>query len=153
MSIVRPFRGVRPNNSIAGEVIAPPYDVLSRAEAADIAQQHPKSFIRVTRSEIELDESADPHGSEAYQKAQYILREYISNGTLQQDEQPCFYLYSQAWQGREQHGLMALCAEEYDAASSRSMNSPGQTKSKIEPITFSISAHKLVSSTTATIRH
>lgn len=116
MSIVRPFRGVRPNNSIAGEVIAPPYDVLSRAEAADIAQRHPKSFIRVTRSEIELEESADPHGSEAYQKAQHILREYISNGTLQQDEQPCFYLYSQAWQGREQHGLMALCAtEEYDA--------------------------------------
>ncbi|MGC6508569.1 MAG: DUF1015 domain-containing protein [Myxococcota bacterium] len=116
MSIVRPFRGVRPNNAIAGEVIAPPYDVLSREEAADIARRYTRSFIRVTRSEIELDETADPHGPEAYQKAQIILSEYLSDGTLHQDENPCFYLYSQSWQGREQHGLMALCAtDEYDA--------------------------------------
>ena len=108
MAKIYPFCGTYPLQELAKDVIAPPYDVLSRAEAADIAQRHPKSFIRVTRSEIELDESADPHGSEAYQKAQHILREYISNGTLQQDEQPCFYLYSQAWQGREQHHLLVV---------------------------------------------
>ena len=76
MSIVRPFCGVRPNNSIAEEVIAPPYDVLSQAEAAEIAQRHPRSFIRVTRSEVSLDPAADPHGAEAYQKTQSILEAY-----------------------------------------------------------------------------
>jgi len=38
-----------------------------------------------------------------------------SDGLLQQDEQPCFYLYRQSWRGRTQTGLMALASvAEYD---------------------------------------
>ena len=54
MSKVYPFCALTPAGGLAHEVIAPPYDVLSRAEAKAIATQKPRSFIRVTRSEIDL---------------------------------------------------------------------------------------------------
>ena len=36
MSLIRPFRGLRPAPGRAGEVAAPPYDVLSSDEARQI---------------------------------------------------------------------------------------------------------------------
>ena len=49
MADVRPFRALRPRAELAADVIAPPYDVLSEAEARAIAR-NPRSFVRITRS-------------------------------------------------------------------------------------------------------
>jgi uncharacterized protein (DUF1015 family) len=118
MSQLIPFRGLRPKNSLAAQVIAPPYDVLSVSEAKEIAAAEPRSFIRVTRSEVDLPEGVDAHGLEAYNQAKRMMSNFLSDGTLIKDDSPCFYLYSQRWLGREQHGLMALCnTEEYDKGS------------------------------------
>ena len=115
MSNIHPFRGVRPANHRAGEVIAPPYDVLSETEARAIVAEKPNSFLRVTRSEVDLPEGSDSHSVESYQQAAVNLREFINNGNMIQDESACFYLYTQTWQGRTQRGLMALCdTAEYD---------------------------------------
>ena len=115
MSNIHPFRGVRPANHRAGEVIAPPYDVLSETEARAIVGEKPNSFLRVTRSEVDLPVGSDSHSVEAYQKAAVNLREFINNGNMIQDQSACFYLYTQTWQGRTQRGLMALCdTAEYD---------------------------------------
>ena len=115
MSNLRPFCGVRPQSNIASEIIAPPYDVLNEKEARDIVSRLPKSFLRVTRSEVDLPEGSDSHGHAAYEKAGDNLRKYIEDGWLIQDQIPCFYLYTQTWQGRTQTGLMALCdTTEYD---------------------------------------
>ena len=56
MADIRPFQGVRPADALAGEVIAPPYDVLSEAEARAIVADNPRSFLKVTRSEVDLAE-------------------------------------------------------------------------------------------------
>ena len=115
MSHLRPFCGVRPQSVLASEIIAPPYDVLDEAEAREIVSRLPKSFLRVTRSEVDLPEGSDSHGREAYEKAGENLLKYIEDGWLVQDDTPCFYLYTQTWKGRTQTGLMALCdTEEYD---------------------------------------
>ncbi|RME22577.1 MAG: DUF1015 domain-containing protein [Deltaproteobacteria bacterium] len=115
MSDVRPFRGLRPRDDLAAEVIAPPYDVLSEAEARDIAARHPRSFLHVTRSEVDLPAGTDPHSPEAYQRARDNLDLWERRGWLQRDEEPCFYLYSLTWRGRTQVGLMAACSvAEYD---------------------------------------
>ena len=115
MSHLRPFCGVRPQSALASEIIAPPYDVLDEAEAREIVSRLPKSFLRVTRSEVDLPEGSDSHGREAYEKAGENLLKYIEDGWLVQDDTPCFYLYTQTWKGRTQTGLMALCdTEEYD---------------------------------------
>ena len=69
MSKVYPFFALTPAAQLAKQVIAPPYDVLSREEAKIIAQHSPQSFIRVTRSEIDLPDAVDPHSIEAYEQA------------------------------------------------------------------------------------
>ena len=115
MSNLRPFCGVRPQSALASEIIAPPYDVLNETEAREIVSRIPKSFLRITRSEVDLPEGSDSHGSEAYETAGENLLKYIENGWMVQDVTPSFYLYTQTWQGRTQTGLMALCdTREYD---------------------------------------
>ncbi|HQL24137.1 MAG TPA: DUF1015 family protein, partial [candidate division Zixibacteria bacterium] len=47
MSIVRPFKGLRPRPEYAGQVAAPPYDVLSSDEARAMAAGNPISFLHV----------------------------------------------------------------------------------------------------------
>jgi uncharacterized protein (DUF1015 family) len=115
MSVVRPFCGVRPDDSIADRIIALPYDVMNRSEAREMVRQSPTSFLRVTRSDALLEDSIPQHGDVAYNRARSELTAMKKDGLLVQDEAPCFYLYRQTWRGRTQTGLMALAAvAEYD---------------------------------------
>jgi uncharacterized protein (DUF1015 family) len=115
MAEVRPFCGVRPRTDLAAEIIAPPYDVLSEAEARAIADPNSRSFLHVTRPEVDLDEGVDAHGPEAHTRARMNLDAFREAGWLVGDELPCFYLYAQTWNGRTQVGLMAACSvDEYD---------------------------------------
>lgn len=116
MAEIRPFKGVRPLNDMADRIIAPPYDVLSEDEARAIADPNPSSFLHVTRPEVDLPSGSDPHGPAAHAKARENLDAFMSQGWMVEDDQPCFYLYSQTWKGRTQTGLMAACSvEEYDS--------------------------------------
>ena len=117
MAEIRPFLGVRPLDDLAAQIIAPPYDVLSEDEARTIAGPNPKSFLHITRPEVDLEEGIDAHGAAAHAMARSNLDAFQEQGWLVQDEQPCFYLYSQTWKGRTQTGLMAACSvDEYDTA-------------------------------------
>jgi uncharacterized protein (DUF1015 family) len=116
MADVRPFCGIRPRNDLAAEIIAPPYDVLSEAEARVLAEPNSRSFLHVTRPEVDLPEGVDAHGPEAHTKARMNLDAFREAGWLVGDDRPCFYLYAQTWKGRSQVGLMAACSvDEYDA--------------------------------------
>ena len=115
MAEIRPFTGVRPLDDLAEQIIAPPYDVLSESEARVIADPNPKSFLHVTRPEVDLPEGSDAHGPDAHAKARENLDAFRGAGWMIQDDSPCFYLYSQTWKGRTQTGLMAACSvDEYD---------------------------------------
>jgi uncharacterized protein (DUF1015 family) len=116
MAQIQPFPGIRAHENLANAVIAPPYDVLSEAEARAIAKEKPQSFIHVTRSEVALAEGCDSHSKEAYEMARKQLQRLMEEGALVQEESACFYLYSQRMGNHEQHGLMATCSvAEYDA--------------------------------------
>jgi uncharacterized protein (DUF1015 family) len=116
MPHLAPFRGVRPDNALAGEIIAPPYDVLDRAEARAVLANSPRSFLAVTRPDATLPDEIDEHGPEVYAAAREALDDMIAAGTMIQDEAPRFYLYSQGWRGRTQVGLMAAAkVADYDA--------------------------------------
>ena len=97
MSEIRPFRGLRPLNDLAHQIIAPPYDVLSVDEARALANPNPHSFLHVTRPEVDLADGADAHGPAAHAKARENLDLFRDNGWMVQDGQPCFYLYRQTW--------------------------------------------------------
>jgi uncharacterized protein (DUF1015 family) len=114
MADVRPFRGLRPADALAGEIIAPPYDVLTEDEARALAQ-NPRSFVHVTRSEVDLPAGADAHSQAAYLQARATLDAFIAQGLLKRDEAPTYYFYGQTMGEHHQVGVLAACSvDEYD---------------------------------------
>ncbi len=115
MAEIRPLRGVRPRNELAGRIIAPPYDVPSEQEARALSQDNPHCFLHITRPEVDLPEGSDAHAPVAYEKARENFQRFLAQGWLVQDEEPSLYLYTQTWGSHVQTALLALCSvHEYD---------------------------------------
>jgi uncharacterized protein (DUF1015 family) len=74
MASVRPFRAVRPKPSLAEQIAAVPYDVVSTDEARALADGNPLSFLRVSRAEIELPPGVDPYADAVYERARPTSR-------------------------------------------------------------------------------
>jgi uncharacterized protein (DUF1015 family) len=103
---LNPFRAVRPRPDLAAQVAAVPYDVVNRAEAAELARGNPHSFLHVGRSDIDLPEDVDPYDSRIYRRAREALDDLLAGGTLFQDSTPGLYLYRQIMDGRTQTGVV-----------------------------------------------
>jgi uncharacterized protein (DUF1015 family) len=103
---LHPFNAVRPTPELAVTVAAVPYDVVNRAEAAELARGNPHSFLHVGRSDIDLPESTDPHDPRVYAKAREALDRFVADGVLVREAIPALYLYRQIMSGRAQTGLV-----------------------------------------------
>jgi len=103
---LNPFRAVRPVPELAAQVAAVPYDVVNRAEAAELALGNPHSFLHVGRSDIDLPEDVDPYDSRIYVRAREALEELVARGTLLRDPAPGLYFYRQVMDGRTQTGVV-----------------------------------------------
>jgi uncharacterized protein (DUF1015 family) len=111
MTKIIPFRALRPKPELAEQVATLPYDVCSVEEARQYKSQ-PYNFYHVTRSEIDLDPTIDVHSDAVYEKAAENLNQMIEQGILQQDKEPCYYIYRLVMNGRAQTGL--LCGSSID---------------------------------------
>jgi uncharacterized protein (DUF1015 family) len=109
MAIVRPFRAFRPQTELAAKVAALPYDVMNSDEARAMVAGNPYSFLHVDKAEIDLDPSIDLYDEKVYLKARENLQKMIDDKVLIEDKKPCFYIYRQVMNEREQTGLVA-CA-------------------------------------------
>ena len=99
-------------------MLAPPYDVLSSAEARARAHGKPWSFLHISKPEIDLDPATDPYDHAVYAKAADNLRSMVDSGVLMRDAKPCYYVYRLTWRGRTQTGL-ACAASLADYATNR----------------------------------
>ncbi len=109
MAVFRPFKALRPTPEYASRVAALPYDVMNSQEAKDMVVGNPYSFLHVDKAEIDLPEGTDLYSPEVYQKAKENLENLEKDGICAMDEVPCFYIYRQIMNGREQTGLVG-CA-------------------------------------------
>src|SRR5215207_6535636 len=91
VSLIQPFRALRPAPGRAAEILAPPYDVLSSAEARERATGKPWSFLHISKPEIDLDPGIDPYAPAVYAKAAENLRAMVAAGLLVRDPQPFYY--------------------------------------------------------------
>ena len=115
MHLIEPFRALRPATGRAAEVLAPPYDVLSSAEARARAAGKPWSFLHVSKPEIDLDPGIDPYADAVYAKAAENLARMVEAGVMIRDETPCYYVYRLHWRDRVQTGLAAAASvADYD---------------------------------------
>ncbi len=106
MSLIKPFRGLRPLPKHAADVAAPPYDVLNTAEARQRAAGKPWSFLHISKPEIDLPEGTDPYAAEVYAKGAENLQREIDEGILMRDAQPCYYVYRLRMGEHVQTGLV-----------------------------------------------
>ena len=110
MSLIKPFRALRPAPGRAGEVLAPPYDVLSSAEARERVKGKPWSFLHVSKAEIDLSPAIDPYDAAVYAKAAENLQRMIGAGVLRRDDKPGYYVYRLTWRGHVETGFAAVAS-------------------------------------------
>lgn len=116
MSDIRPFRALRPRPDIADRVAAPPYDVISSAEARAMAQGNPVSFLHCNKPEIDLPEDVDLYDDRVYATGARNLRRFMAEGVLIREAVPAFYVYQQRMGDHVQAGVVcAASVVEYEA--------------------------------------
>ena len=135
MTSILPFKALRPAVSLASLVASRPYDVLNSKEARTVAKDNAYSFLHVTKSEIDLPESVDIHSQAVYDKANENLLRFIQEGTLLQEDKPCYYIYQLTMNGRHQTGLVAISSvEDYhqDRIKKHEFTRPEKEKDRID---------------------
>jgi uncharacterized protein (DUF1015 family) len=98
------FRGLRYNPTAApiGQVIAPPYDVITSVERNHLASRHPANSVYVELPEADLQ-----GGRDRYAVATDYFRRWQAEGILVPDSGPCFYPYRMTdKKGRATTGVM-----------------------------------------------
>ena len=110
MAVFKAFRALRPAPEKAAKVAALPYDVVDRQEAKAIGDKNPDSFLHVDRAEMDLPDETDLYDSSVYEKARENLYNMEADGTMIQDEAPCYYIYELTRKGKTQTGLAGCCS-------------------------------------------
>lgn len=112
MAWIRPFRAIRPAKELVSRVAALPYDVYNRAEAREVAQREPLSFLNIDRPETQFPEGYDMYAPEVYEKAAQLLQKQLQEGIYRKEETPCYYIYELQMGEHRQTGLVACASVE-----------------------------------------
>lgn len=98
MAEIAPFRGIRYDQSVVGDlskVTSPPYDVISPEDRVHYHRLHLQNFVRLILGE-EFD--GDNESSNRFTRAREYLANWIGQGVLKQDPEPALYLYEQQFE-------------------------------------------------------
>ena len=98
MADVRPFRGLRCNPAIVGDVgrvLSPPYDIISPQEQEELYRRSPFNVVRL---ELGRSRPDDTETSNAYNRALALLVGWQNSRALVREGEPAFYLL------REEYG-------------------------------------------------
>lgn len=111
---ISPFKALRPGPEAAPRVAAPPYDVVSAAEAKVLAAGNPHHFLHVTRAEIDMPDGTDPACDAVYAQGRRALDELRRSRVLIEERAASLYIYRLELAGHVQHGVAAcLDIEDY----------------------------------------
>jgi uncharacterized protein (DUF1015 family) len=103
--LARPFAALRPTAASAADVIAPPYDVVSTEEARALASGRPRSFLHISRPEIDLPDGSSPYSDEAYAQGARNLERLVAERVLVREAKPTYYIYRMVMGGHTQTGI------------------------------------------------
>ena len=135
MAIIKPFKALKPKKELAEQVASRPYDVLNSEEAKKEAAGNNYSFLRITKSEIDLPDGIDTHNQQVYDMAKINLELFIQNGTLYSEGKPCYYIYQLVMNGKSQTGLVCVSSvEDYfkDVIKKHELTRPEKEKDRID---------------------
>ncbi len=95
MAEVIPFKGVlynvpRVSKASGGELLAPPYDIITPEYKEELYQKSPYNVVRV---DFGKELSGDDDNNNKYTRARAYLEEWLQEGVLNRGDKPCFYSY------------------------------------------------------------
>ncbi|MBM4147513.1 MAG: DUF1015 domain-containing protein [Lentisphaerae bacterium] len=106
---IKPFTALCPPVEVAASVSAPPYDTIEEDQARAVVSANPRSFLRISRPEADMEGKADPHGPEAYARAASNFAEFRATRLLVREANPGMFLYRLSKDGHSQTGVVACC--------------------------------------------
>lgn len=109
MAVIKPFKGIRPPQSLVEKVASRPYDVLNSEEARMEALGNEMSLYHIIKPEIDFEPGTDEHEDMVYDKAFENYTKFKNKGWLVQDEVEKYYVYAQTMNTKTQYGLV-VCA-------------------------------------------
>ncbi len=107
MAKISALRFARPPQDLVSKVASFPYDIVNTEEAGRLVAGNPLSFLRVTKSQVDLSPDTDQYSPRVYELARERLCDFLEKGILVRDGKPGFYIYCQKLGGHEQCGLVA----------------------------------------------
>lgn len=115
MSVIKPFRALRPAPDLAQQVSSVPYDVCSRDELKDLIGDNTHSFLRVTRAEADLSKDIPVHSEEIFEQAKANFKNLLDQKILILEAEPALYIYRLSTATHSQVGVVACCSlDEYE---------------------------------------
>ncbi len=107
-TLIKPLRALRPAPGRAADVIAPPYDVLSSAEARERAGGRQYSFLHISKPEIDLPADIEPYDPRVYAQGATTFHRMIESGVLIRDAEPGYYVYRLRMGEHRQTGIACI---------------------------------------------
>jgi uncharacterized protein (DUF1015 family) len=99
MTEVVPFRGIHYNHDrVSGEVVAPPYDVISPEMRESLYAQSPHNIVRI---DFGMGNPGDSEEDNRYTRARDFLKTWMEKGILARSEKPCYYAYRMTFDTRK----------------------------------------------------
>jgi uncharacterized protein (DUF1015 family) len=96
MPEIQAFHAIRYNLGLVGalgDVVAPPYDVISPDLQEQLYRKHPNNVVRLILNRIEPGD--DDEVNNRYTRAKRLLRSWSSAGVLFAEAHPAIYVYQQ----------------------------------------------------------
>ncbi|MDI6785988.1 MAG: DUF1015 domain-containing protein [bacterium] len=94
---VKPFKGIVYNQekiSDLTQVVAPPYDVISKKDQGRYHNNHPFNIIHIDKG---IDLHNDNNINNKYTRATTYLKKWLKEKYLTQDRKPYFYIYQKVY--------------------------------------------------------
>ena len=126
MSVVKPFKALRPQSDNANKVACVPYDVIYDSEVRELVAENPLSFLRVTRAEGEFPAGETVSHETANARARENLEQFVRDGILVADPEDAIYIYRLGSNGQFQTGIALQTSASGDNPSSHPENESNQ---------------------------
>jgi len=101
MAIVKPFRGIlyNPQKVNGSEVMSPPYDIISEKLREELYLKSPYNIIRI-------DYGKNQPNLDRYALANEFFHQWLKEGILIQDEEPCLYGYEVSYKYKSKNKIL-----------------------------------------------
>jgi uncharacterized protein (DUF1015 family) len=108
VSLLAPFRALRPPPEQAADVAELPYDVMSRPEARAMAAGRPSSFLHVSRPDIDLPDDVPADSPDGLALASAAFARLQQQGVLVRDAAASLYAYRLSADDHRQTGVVGV---------------------------------------------